>query len=194
MAKLQADFREVKRLYFPRWDRADRWRIRCDGRLRGCGLCDTKKLLVTVQVVHADRTQLLLLLIHEIAHAAANCGHGKTWQRRMLVAADRADALGERALAAALREEVAGYVSAAECGSGTAAHAYGTIADAVADCSAAVPFAGLIGNIARDFGMSGRAFVKAYPRARKVYDKAMRDKADYDATRQRLREARAAHA
>ena len=127
--KLQHRFQDIKHLYFPRWDRGDRWRISTNSRRRVHGHCDVDRRVIEIVVQHTDPDKRDGLLIHEICHAVANGSHGKAWQRRMERAARRADDLGRAALAQCLRQEIANYQEAED----VTEEAYQTVRDWLAD-------------------------------------------------------------
>ena len=112
--KIESQFRDIKHLFFPRWDHDYRWRIGTKSRRRVLGHCDVKRQVIEIVVQHADPDKRDGLLIHEICHAVANRSHGRAWQCRMEMAARRADELGRDALAKLLRQEIADYQDAAE--------------------------------------------------------------------------------
>ncbi len=60
--------------------------------------------MIEIVVQHAGPDKRDDLLVHEICHAVTNGSHGKAWQRRMEIAARRADELG-RAVAKLLRQK-----------------------------------------------------------------------------------------
>ena len=122
---LRNHFLEIKHLFFPRWDRDDRWRISTRSRRTVHGYCDAERRVVEIVIQHADPDKGDNLLIHEICHAVAKGGHGKVWQRRMEKAARRADELGRDVLAKLLRQEIVNYQEFAE----SREEAYQTVED-----------------------------------------------------------------
>lgn len=74
-----------------------------------------------------DDDPLDLLLIHEIAHAVASSGYGKTWQRGIALAAATARKLGRSKLVELLDTEIINYRDRGE----PLAVAYGDVEDAL---------------------------------------------------------------
>jgi hypothetical protein len=118
---------------------------------------------------------LAAFLIHEIAHEVAPGNHAKLWMTRMEKAAQHAEAIGRPGLAGRIRDEIAGYRE----GEGvreTAATMYGHIEDAADEIPNAT-FWRVVDYVRREYAiLSRRDFLKKYPRTRKVFDKACREK------------------
>lgn len=177
------EFCRIKKLYFPRWDRAGSWRLRLRRDINGCsGRADSKVRIISV-CAPVRREDLSCLLIHEIAHAAGSMRHGKVWQERMLSVAARAASLGEQALASALREEVKGYQEANEVRSGSATDAYARIEDATAENPLAT-FDSILDMVRRDFGKTRRDFLIAYPRAKHIFQASVKSAKRYEVIRE----------
>ena len=70
--------------------------------------------MIEILFVSEDDDDLDMLLIHEISHAVASLGHGKTWQRRLALAADTARKLGRTRLAGLLETEIDNYQNRGE--------------------------------------------------------------------------------
>jgi predicted metal-dependent hydrolase len=111
---LRQRFLDIKHLFFPRWDRQNRWQISTKSRRNVHGHCDRDRRVIAIVIQHTDPDERDKLLIHEICHAVANGSHGKVWQRRMEEAARRADELGRDVLAKILRQEIVNYQEFAE--------------------------------------------------------------------------------
>lgn len=111
---LRHEFQAIKSVFFPRWDRANLWRISTRSRRSVHGYCDRIRRVIEVVVVPSDPDDRDLLLIHEICHAVTSGSHGKSWQARMGRAAERADRFGRDRLAKLLREEIAAYQEAGD--------------------------------------------------------------------------------
>ena len=128
---MKQEFHKVRQQFFPRWDRAGRWRLRQVADLDGSqGECCPEDH--TIRITHLpDGDEGTVLLIHEIGHAVANGGHGKLWQARMEQAAVIAEDAGRNELAGLLREEIAGYND--PLARVSAGFVYQEIGDAVAD-------------------------------------------------------------
>jgi hypothetical protein len=103
----QQHFRQIKQLFFPRWDRKKLWRIRTSSRRTADGCCDSKRRVIKITRRSANPDERDLVLIHEICHALFS-GHERAWQGRMKKAARRADELGRHQLAQLLRKEIVG--------------------------------------------------------------------------------------
>lgn len=103
---MKRHFHEIKRLFFPRWDRQSVWRLRTTSTRKCQGHCDRERKVIEIVARHIDPDDQDHLLIHEICHAVTKGFHGREWQSRMEKAAERADELGRTRLAKLLREEV----------------------------------------------------------------------------------------
>ena len=173
--RLKHEFQTVRQQFFPRWDRESRWRIRQVSDLNGAHgrvYPETR----TIRITHLpDGDEGTVLLIHEIAHAASNWGHGKKWQARMERAAVAADAMSRPELARLLRKEVAGYRD--PVARVTARLAYQEISDAVVEAPD-VTFLQVVDCLRRDYGFSRKEFLDRFRRARAVFDRERRDEAE----------------
>lgn len=112
--EVTACFHDVKKRYFPQWDRHDRWSAAIAGAqlCRGStGYCDSKAktIFLDAQVHDMPLPGLRALLVHEICHDVAAAGHNLTWAKRMERAAVRADAHGEPGVARVLRADIYSY-------------------------------------------------------------------------------------
>lgn len=103
---MKRHFHEIKRHFFPRWDRQNVWRVRTTSTRKCQGYCDRKRKVIEVVAWHSDPDDRDHLLIHEICHAVTKGYHGRQWQRRMEKAAETADELGRTRLSKLIREEV----------------------------------------------------------------------------------------
>lgn len=172
LTRLKQEFQTIREQFFPRWDRARRWRIRQAADLNGAdgqAHAETK----TIRITHLpEGDEGSLLLIHEIAHAVGNWGHGKKWQARMEQAANTAEEMGRVELAGLLRKEIVGYRDPVV--RVTARLAYQEIADAAAEAPDAT-FLQVIDCLRRDYGMSRKEFLSRFRRARAVFDREKRD-------------------
>ena len=106
MTRLQQHWRATLATFFPAWKAGKQWCCTTQTRRTAHGYCDIERRIVEIGLVFADDDELDRLLIHEISHATAPGGHGKTWQHRMLCAAAKARKLGRNRLAELLEEEV----------------------------------------------------------------------------------------
>lgn len=110
MTRLQQHWKAVLATFFPKWKAGAGWRCTNRGnRGQAHGHCDVEKRLIEILLVSEDDDALDMLLIHEISHAVASLGHGKTWQRRLALAAAKARKLGRTRLAELLDEEIDNY-------------------------------------------------------------------------------------
>ena len=173
--RLQHEFQAVRQQFFPRWDRAGRWRIRQVSDLNGANVRVYPETR-TIRITHLpDGDEGTLLLIHEIAHAASNWGHGKKWQCRMERAAVAAEGMGRTELAGLLRKEIAGYRD--PVARVTAGLVYQEISDAVVEAPD-LTFLQVVDCLRRDYGLSRKEFLDRFRRARAVFDRERRDEAE----------------
>ena len=108
--KFRETFDQVRKEFFPRWDRQRHWRARIARKLNGSvGHCDFTSRVIEAFQVPDDDDELAALLIHEIAHAATASYHAKRWITRMERAAQQAKAIRRSRLARLIREEIHGY-------------------------------------------------------------------------------------
>jgi hypothetical protein len=113
--RLQRHWKDVLATFFPQWKAGAGWRCTNRGsRGQAHGHCDVAKRLIEILFVSEDDDALDMLLIHEISHAVASLGHGKTWQRRLALAAATARKLGRTRLAELLDEEIDNYQNRGE--------------------------------------------------------------------------------
>lgn len=103
---MKRHFHEIKRLFFPRWDRHNEWKVRTTSARKCHGHCDRERKVIEIVARQSDLDDQDHLLIHEICHAVTRGFHGREWQRRMEKAAETAYELGRTRLASLLREEV----------------------------------------------------------------------------------------
>ncbi len=165
---LKQEFQAIRQRFFPRWDRAGRWRIRHVRDLDGArGRCCPDR---TIRITFRGGVRGTALMIHEIAHAVTGDGHGRRWQARMEQAAVTAADAGQADLAGLLRADIAGYND--PLARVSARLVYQEIADAA---SPDVTFSEVIEFVRRGYGLPRRQFLKRFPRARKVFDEAKRD-------------------
>ena len=165
-------FQTVRQQFFPRWERAGRWRLRQVADLDAAqGECSREDH--TIRITHLpEGDEGTVLLIHEIGHAVANGGHGKNWQARMEQAAVIAEDAGRKELAGLLRKEIAGYN--APVARVSAGLVYQEIADAVTEAPDAT-FCQVIDCLRRDYGYSWKEFLNRFRRARAVFDREKRE-------------------
>lgn len=169
---IRQQFLEIKRLFFPRWDRHDLWRVSTRSRRRVHGHCDPERRVIEIVAQDSDQDEQDKLIIHEICHAVAlaDMGHGKKWQDRMEKAAKKADSLGRNRLAQILREEIAAYQQSPMSLEGV----YNQIRDAIIDCPEAT-FPQIRRWLANEYGLLVSEVCKKFRRAEKVFEEAKRD-------------------
>ena len=78
------------------------------------GHCDVERRLIEILFVSEDDDALDMLLIHDISHAVASLGHGKTWHPLLALAAATARKLGRVRLAELLDTEIDNYQNRGE--------------------------------------------------------------------------------
>ncbi len=153
--------------FFPLWDRRNEWAIIVNT-TRDChGYCDEKQKKIYISQV-SDLT-----IIHEIAHAVSEPGHGKKWQARMSKAAKRAEGLGLQSLACDIQEECEQY-----CSGGfkpTAQYIYGRVESTVIDTKGKVNFDAVIKSVGNEFGFTPSEMLRKYKRLKHVYNLAIRN-------------------
>lgn len=167
---------EIRRGYFPRWDRDRRWTFHIGtppGRPRPRGWCEPGTREIWVKDP-SDRH----VVIHEIVHAVAGRGHGVKFQRRLRKAADTAEKRGEHSLAASLRKEADLLAET------PVEDVYGQLEHAVMEVMLgshqdAPDYDGLIRYLSLDLGLLPHEFRRYYPRGRRVYDAAVAQAIEY---------------
>lgn len=164
---LQRHFRDIKHLFFPRWDREDAWRITTSSRRRVHGYCNPVVRTIEVVALPRDPDERDMLLIHEICHAVAPGNHGVVWQRRLEKAAATADNLGRSRLARLLREEIVAYQ---EAGS-VVTDAYASIRAAMA-ATPSLTLGQLKRWLASEYGLLVSEVCTTFKRAEKVFQDA----------------------
>lgn len=137
-----------------------------------------------IRITHlAEGDEVTVLLIHEIAHAVTNGGHGKNWQARMERAAIIAEETGRMELAGLLRNEVASYEN--PLARVSAGLVYQEIGDAVAE-TPGLTLLQVIDCLRRDYGFSRKEFLGRFRRARTVFHREKQDEAARAKTRAAL--------
>ncbi len=165
---IQRELKQVRKAFFPRWDRAKLWKCRTVRDLDGaCAVCVAESK--TLKIAFSDNPTLLL--IHEICHAVAGCGHSKKWQARMAKAAIDAERGGRPELAVQIREEIRGYQETPV--TGKVAEIYGLIDDVLMDQPEATMMQ-VADWIRRDYGMNRKEFFDSYKRFKTEFAKKQR--------------------
>jgi hypothetical protein len=127
-----------------------------------------------------DDDDLDLLLIHEVAHAVASPGHGKTWQRRIALAAATARKLGRTRLAELLDEEIVNYQERGE----PLTVAYDSVQNALLT-NPDLTLDQINRWLARDYGLLFKEVEKVFPRLDKVYKTGRKEGLEFREERQR---------
>lgn len=96
-------FHRVKRLYFPRWDRENKWHIVKNSRFSWDAGCDSD-----TKTIYIREYATISLVAHEISHALFP-NHGKQWQARLLKVAEQSRSSGRRKLAYNIIDDVHSY-------------------------------------------------------------------------------------
>jgi len=175
--ELQQKFHRVRKLYFPDWEEGSNWQIRAYG---GKGYCDVGSKTIKVGEP-TENYRLIVLIIHEIAHAVSTDDHGDRWLKKMDEVAVRAAEVGDRRLENELREHIA-WVTGPNAYDVTEQEVYAAITDAASDQPTAT-FENIVGWVAQGYGQDLQTFLKAYPRAREAYDGADRPNLRFAANR-----------
>ena len=107
MNELEQEYQNIRKLFFPRWDREGLWKVSSnlpeDGKVSsGLGYCDPDNKIIHVMT---DSEGYSLTLVHEICHAVTTQSHKKKWFQRMMKANVVADQLGNNQLATEIRED-----------------------------------------------------------------------------------------
>ena len=161
----------IRQTFFPHWDRRRRWQIVLVDDLDGAqGRCDRGARTISI-LDGMSGNDLLALLIHEIAHAASNDCHGRSWLNKMEEAANDADRLGQAALASLLRAQIAGYQDDFRV---TAAMLYNEIENCVFE-QPYISFSQVVDFLRRDYGLSQDDFLRRFRRAERVFEQAKQD-------------------
>ena len=180
MTRLQLHFRAVLATFFPRWRAGSQWRCTSRTRSTAHGHCDEERQVIEIATVSDDDDALDLLLIHEISHAVASPGHGKTWQRRIALAANVARRVGRLGLAELLDAEVVHYQEDAE----PLAVAYQEVRDAVLH-NPDLTLAQVKRWLGQMYGMRSGDIERAFRGVRTVYTKARKEALEVRSSKQR---------
>ena len=160
--------REVKALFFPRWDRQNLWRVNTRSRRTGHGYCDQERRVVEIMDPAPDEPdERDMLLIHEVCHAVTRGSHGNEWQSRMKRAAERAEELGRDRLAKLLCTEV---MNSQEAPKGVK-QMYSTIEDWLTE-KPDLTLAQMKSAVAKHYGLRVSEVYKRMPRFKKVFQQA----------------------
>ncbi len=178
---VRQDFDRIKRLFFPRWDRAGLWRVTTNSRRRLHGFCDQAQKRIEIVTSHDDADKHDALIIHETCHAVTGGGHGNDWQARMEKAAVRATELKRRKVARILRDEIAAYRAAPQ----SVEYVYQGIEDAVF-INPRLTLMQIKRRIAYDHGLLASEVCRKFPRTEKVYLTTKREAEEYEAAQRKF--------
>ena len=176
---MSESFEFIRSTFFPMWDRRHAWTFAEEHPdCRGFGLCDTdgKKIVVTPGHPHGDD----VTMIHEICHAAASLGHAKKWQRRMEMAAQKAESLGLKDLADGIRKDYMAYNNSLPI---SACFIYQRLEDDVHDTHGECSFEDAVAETAEYNGTTSEHLLAKFKRLRTVYDNARREAEEDEAIR-----------
>ena len=180
-AALEREFAEVRSLYFPRWRNGKKWKV-AEGFISDLwpnGECHIESctIYISPQYVELGGHELRALLIHEICHVVASGGHGKVWGRRLGKTVEVAERIGDAGVATILSKEVKDCLAGHFVGAGGAPEIYEYLSDAVVEVEHEPQFDHMLAYVAQSYLLTVDDFLKKYPRAKRVFDKAMRERA-----------------
>ena len=165
-------FERVRRMFFPRWRRGKNWSVKlgvAPGRPRLRGWCDLEERTIWMKPQWRDDENVEASVIHEVIHAVVGAEHDGPFQRRMLKAADDAEAQGNAALASELRKEVADWAAEPRY---RVSEMYAAIRRDAAEVSSYEAFRQ---EFAERDGLLPEEFDRKYRRARRVYEQKRRE-------------------
>ena len=163
----------IRRTYFPRWDKLQQWCVKKVHGFPSFGNCDQENKTISLQP-NLNNKLLEELLIHEICHAVTNGNHGKKWKDRMLKASKVAKQIGQMDLSNELKEDVERYVKTEEF----APEGFPTksvISEAIEDMVCVnkdVSFGEVINVVAKNFGYYPEELLKDFKHCKSVYKNA----------------------
>lgn len=179
---IRQDFERIKRLFFPRWDRAGLWRVTTNSSYGVHGRCDQERKRIEIVFLSDNPDEHDRLIIHEICHAVTNGGHETRWQDRMEAAAKQADKLKRTTLAILLRSEVIVYRNTPR----SIDIVYGEIEDAMLE-SPNLTLAQIKKWIGQNHGILSKDVCKIFKRTKAVYLKAKKKSQAFHASDRELR-------
>jgi hypothetical protein len=163
-------FYNVRKEYFPRWDKINLWKVIDKVPVDTLkGQCDIDKKLIRINLSRAqNNTDIEVTLCHEICHAVTDAFHGKKWESRYNRIADKAETNGRRELAQLIRSEINSYKT-----SGyrvTAGIVSNRIEDIIME-SPGMSFNDVIKYVADENGMASDDLLRRFPTAlKKAYN------------------------
>ena len=166
--ELQKMYQDIRRTYFPKWDKKCEWKLELVEDLNGSqGFCDTQNK--TIYTLYINN----LIIIHEICHAVTEQGHNKKWTTRTELAAKDAEKDGDSELATEIRNQLEAYDMSPKI---TAKMVYNEVQDIAYMSSSDISYEDTIEFVRRNYGMSERDFLKKYKKTRQAYDEGMENK------------------
>jgi len=169
--KLLNIYLEIRKNFFPLWDKHNQWKIRYCPQLLAGGLCNSEKKTILINSFHNFSLELYLLLIHEICHAVIGSGHGKKFQNRMKLAAIKAIKLGLNDLAKMIQKEIDCYIISIK------PDIKSELYDWITESGDYIPsFEEVLKSLASQFGISKKNILKYKKGIKKVYQKAVKVK------------------
>ncbi len=175
--ELIALFEDVRKIFYPRWDRKRQWRLDVGsdedralyGRSHGAAILKERIILINEnQLMTQGKDYMEQLLVHEIAHAVTpGSGHGRRWRKRMEQSAQTAVNIGKKALADELLSEVKMYRDSRRPPLCT--YVYGRIDEAVMDTGGKLDFDAVITSIGHEIPLHPEDILKRCIKCREVY-------------------------
>ena len=166
MNELEQEYQNIRKLFFPRWDREGLWKVSSnlpeDGKVSsGLGYCDPDNKIIHVMT---DSEGYSLTLAHEICHAVTTQSHEKKWFQRMMKANVVADQLGNDQLATEIREDADMFAAAPRL---SAAEVESQFCDAVIDAPG-LDFESILRGVASsDYGITSEYLMQRWSAAAK---------------------------
>jgi hypothetical protein len=171
--KLQAAFRAICQVYFPRWHTATAWTLREGPRERfvsqerpqtpsETGFCDTATKTIWIHCRPDAQTETL---IHKICHAVTGLSHDKRWRTRLRAVGLQATRQGDAALAAKLFGEANAYAEAPRL---TATAIYQRVQEVLVD-NPATTYERMVEYLAHAYAFTGPELLARCPRLQHVY-------------------------
>ncbi|MFH1574485.1 MAG: hypothetical protein ABIG68_10905, partial [Acidobacteriota bacterium] len=177
-----AAFRKIRQTYFPRWRTAAKWKVVIGYRASDayesawCAL-DKKTMWFAPSIFRGPRAQRDCTLIHEMAHAVtgrAGLRHGKSFGDRMAQAASVANARGDSELAGMIEKEA----EVSHTSIVTAKDVYAVLSETVFECvmlGAAATYDEIVRELSRRYQKTREEWDDWLPRAKRVFDKSVRE-------------------
>jgi hypothetical protein len=165
---LTQSFELVRKMFFPRWDRARQWAVKRVWHLPAQGRCDRASKNILIKDRPPQKDELHCLLIHEISHAVSSPYHGRRWQTRVMKARDKAHKIGHSVLAIMLDEDIKRQRLVPK---NIDREAYDLIYDVVTALPY-IKFNRVITRVASEYGMYPEEFKVRFKRSKKIFNQA----------------------